>query len=573
LTKANTRANDESTISSIGYTVNNLGQRTSATRSGAATNSTAWGYDALGQVISADDTNNTADRAYQYDTIGNRKKSAESLTLPSSGNYTTNPLNQYTNIGGSGGYNPTFDEDGNQRNAQIHPTASSTPLAALYEWDGENRLRSVKNSTGVILVEYHYDAQSRRIATIGRGDLPSLSSPEQTTLHLYDGWNCIAEYTTLDLQTFDLRHSYLWGPDLSGSMQGAGGVGGLLAVTQTPVTGAPVTYYPCFDGNGNITEYINASGAIVAHFGYDPFGNTPIITGAQAQEFKYRFSTKPLENTTGLYYYGYRYYHPQTGRWINKDPIEEEGGLNLYGFVENDGLNFVDVSGLFKWPWNKNTKNNKSSNNSQTNKHNTCVADPLSGSTTNTPATPAPECCCISKIIINFTAAQARVEYTPSKDGVYNNPTGRAFIGSIIFVCKSGKTWTGGSVITGGMFMQGSSVKGPTKDNPLGDDSASPSGNFNVDTFITGIGFHIKTPGTGRGSIKIHPTSAEGSHGCTSIRNSSEWEQIKKMMDHTKNTCGNSFVPVRVQYNNDIPIGNRGNHKNDPPLDPVALPL
>jgi RHS repeat-associated protein len=272
-------------------------------------------------------------------------------------------------------------------------------------------------------------------------------------------------------------------------------------------------------------------------------------------------------------YYGYRYYNPQLGRWLSRDPIEEEGGLNLYGFVENDGLNFVDVSGLFKWPWNKNTKNNNSSNNSQTNKHNTCVADPLSGSTTNTPATPAPECCCVSKIIINFIAAQARVVYTPSKDGIYNNPTGRAFIGSIIFVCKSGKTWTGRSVITGGMYMKGSSVKGPTKDNPLGDDSASPSGNFNVDTFITGIGFHIKTPGTGRGSIKIHPTSAEGSHGCTSIRNSSEWEQIKKMMDHTKNTCGNSSIPVRVQYNNDIPLGNRGNHKNDPPLDPVALPL
>jgi RHS repeat-associated protein len=47
-------------------------------------------------------------------------------------------------------------------------------------------------------------------------------------------------------------------------------------------------------------------------------------------------------------YYGYRYYHPQTGRWINRDPIEEEGGLNLYGFVGNDGVGKWDVLGEFE---------------------------------------------------------------------------------------------------------------------------------------------------------------------------------------------------------------------------------
>ncbi|MCH8541890.1 MAG: RHS repeat-associated core domain-containing protein [Opitutales bacterium] len=45
-------------------------------------------------------------------------------------------------------------------------------------------------------------------------------------------------------------------------------------------------------------------------------------------------------------YYGFRYYDPETGRWPNRDPIEEEGGLNLYGFVGNDGVNAWDVLGL-----------------------------------------------------------------------------------------------------------------------------------------------------------------------------------------------------------------------------------
>jgi len=49
-------------------------------------------------------------------------------------------------------------------------------------------------------------------------------------------------------------------------------------------------------------------------------------------------------------YYAYRYYDPQTGRWPSRDPIEEEGGINLYGFVENDGINWYDVSGLQRGP-------------------------------------------------------------------------------------------------------------------------------------------------------------------------------------------------------------------------------
>jgi len=334
LTKANQRATDNSVISSIGYTVNNIGQRTNATRSGSATNTTAWGYDALGQVTSADDSNNNADRAYLYDTIGNRKKSADSLTLPASENYSVNALNQYTNIGG---FLPTYDKDGNQLNAQIQPQASATLINAVYEWDGENRLRRVKNSAGAILVEYHYDAQSRRIATSASGT---------TTLYLYDGWNVIAEYQ-LRNATFNLHASYLWGLDLSGSMQGAGGVGGLLAVTEIPATSAPATYYPLFDGNGNITEYIDGAGSVVAQYQYDPFGNTTLTSGTKANDFAYRFSTKPLDSATGLYYYGYRYYTPQTGRWINRDPIEEQGGLNLYGFVGNDGLVKWDILGKF----------------------------------------------------------------------------------------------------------------------------------------------------------------------------------------------------------------------------------
>jgi RHS repeat-associated protein len=47
-------------------------------------------------------------------------------------------------------------------------------------------------------------------------------------------------------------------------------------------------------------------------------------------------------------YYGYRYYDPKSGRWPSRDPIGEEGGVNLYGFIGNDGVNAWDVLGLSK---------------------------------------------------------------------------------------------------------------------------------------------------------------------------------------------------------------------------------
>ena len=53
-----------------------------------------------------------------------------------------------------------------------------------------------------------------------------------------------------------------------------------------------------------------------------------------------------LCNSASLVYYGYRFYDPETGRWPSRDPIEEEGGINLFAFVENDGVNKWDVFGM-----------------------------------------------------------------------------------------------------------------------------------------------------------------------------------------------------------------------------------
>jgi RHS repeat-associated protein len=154
--------------------------------------------------------------------------------------------------------------------------------------------------------------------------------------------------------------TYTWGPDLSGTFGGAGGVGGLLGISKKTV---PTANLSClYDGNGNITQLVDmATGDAKAHYEYDPFGNlikSEGVSGLQTWN-KFRFSTKQIEDellipTTSssagvspdLYYYGYRYYSPRLGRWINQDPIEENGGGNLVVFVENDPIYRFDGIGL-----------------------------------------------------------------------------------------------------------------------------------------------------------------------------------------------------------------------------------
>ena len=126
---------------------------------------------------------------------------------------------------------------------------------------------------------------------------------------------------------------YYWGKDLSGSFQGAGGVGGLLYLT---IDGS--VYIPCYDNNGNVTRYIDSNGATVAQYSYNAFGGFIIKTGPMCDVFRHLFSTKYHDIETGFYYYGYRFYCPWLMRWINRDPIGEEGGLNIYESIGNNSL-------------------------------------------------------------------------------------------------------------------------------------------------------------------------------------------------------------------------------------------
>jgi len=70
-----------------------------------------------------------------------------------------------------------------------------------------------------------------------------------------------------------------------------------------------------------------------------------VATGTLVHELHFWFSTKYLDEETGLYYYGYRYYLPTLGHWINRDSIEEDGGLNVYSFTYNATIDHFDSLG------------------------------------------------------------------------------------------------------------------------------------------------------------------------------------------------------------------------------------
>ena len=251
----------------------------------------AFGYDAVGQVVFQTFQTSQTSQTFSYDLIGNVAGS-ESLTYLVDG--------EVTGVGGM-----------------------------TFGYDSASRLTTV--TTGdVTIATYAYDAFDRRVRK---------TTPEATTTYLYDGWNLVREEIAGTNGTTDVIE-YYWGKDISGSLDTAGGIGGLLYLKRNGAI-----YVPLYDGSGNVTAYVDASGNVVAEFAYDAFGNTVAENGTLAGVFRFKYSTKYADAETGLIYYGYRHYAPPAARWLTRDPLEEQGGLNLHCFCENDGVNRYDALG------------------------------------------------------------------------------------------------------------------------------------------------------------------------------------------------------------------------------------
>ncbi|GJQ27294.1 MAG: hypothetical protein HBSAPP02_23260 [Phycisphaerae bacterium] len=360
-------------ISTYDYRFDRMGRRTSIVRSEGVYGSghyvkyeyndrnelaSAMGF--LGADIEANPPqyDTTRDHNYTFDPIGNRR-----AYLPPGGadpfdlvGYDTSAVNQYTATA-----NPAeafdYDADGNLTQDDGYD----------YSWDSENRLVSVtarEPEAGSKKLVFAYDYLGRRVRkqvfdwdpTANGNEGAWETSPTTDLRFIYDGWNLLMELDGLNSNA--VLRKYTWGLDLSDTPQGAGGVGGLVAALDT--NGTPGTtaddkqyFYYC-DAMGNVGQVVDAtSGPLAAQYDYtDPFGGAA-ASGAWAAKNPFRFSTKYFDgeidyadtDNDGLYYYGYRYYSPRLGRWLNRDPIEEQDDYNIYRFTNNGPTNLIDPRG------------------------------------------------------------------------------------------------------------------------------------------------------------------------------------------------------------------------------------
>jgi RHS repeat-associated protein len=102
-------------------------------------------------------------------------------------------------------------------------------------------------------------------------------------------------------------------------------------------------YYYTRDHLGSVLELANGIGTIQVQYGYDPYGRVTELQGSLASDFQY--AGYYFHAPSGLSLAVHRAYNATLGRWISKDPLEEDGGVNLYAYVENDPTKWTDPMG------------------------------------------------------------------------------------------------------------------------------------------------------------------------------------------------------------------------------------
>lgn len=314
------------------FSLNSLNELTSVGRSGTLTVAGTTTSEATDVTVNGQSATRYADRSFSKTgySLTDGTNTFTAIAQDSLGRWDTNVASTYL----PATVTLVYDANGNL----------TTNGTRLLDYDDENQLIRV-TEPGSWKSEFAYDGKMRRrVRTESRWQGGTWVT-NALVLYVYDGMLVIQERDAMNLP----RVTYTRGRDLSGTLEGAGGIGGLLARTDHSALNSQPSvahaYYHA-DGNGNVTALVNTNQALVGRYWYDPYGNTLAVAGAAAQANLYRFSSKEWHESSGLVYYGYRFYSPSLQRWVNRDPIDESGGLNVYVYVGNMVPSAVDAYGL-----------------------------------------------------------------------------------------------------------------------------------------------------------------------------------------------------------------------------------
>jgi RHS repeat-associated protein len=260
------------------------------------------------------------EETFALDGVGNR---TQVVSGSQTTNYTVNALNQYTQISGT---SLTYDYNGNL-------TGDGT---YTYAYDYANRLMEVK-SGGTTIASYKYDALGRRIEKV---------TTNGTIRFVLDKDRVIGEYDESDV----LLAEYTFGNGIDEVLQ----MSVPITSAQHPITG---TYYYHENTLGSIYAVTDNSGNVVERYTYGSYGlpsffdglGTPISNSLISNN--YLFTGRELDTETGLYYYRARYFSPELGRFLSRDPIGYAGGVNLYSYCGNNPVDYTDPMGLEEKSW------------------------------------------------------------------------------------------------------------------------------------------------------------------------------------------------------------------------------
>lgn len=294
-----------------GYTHDQVGNR--KTRTGTSPQS--YNYDEVYRLLQAVTTNGTEN--YTYDEVGNRKTGPGFKDTA----YVYNEANQVT-TGRKLQY--AYDNYGNQ-NARVIPNAPEKSW--VQSWDFENRLIKAELIKGSEhkTVMFKYDPLGRRIEKKMVTVIGGITKTS-TYSYVYDNEDIVQESLTTDSDTTKTYFTQGLSIDEHLALERNGSF-----------------YFYHADGLGSITAITDSAQQVVQSYDYESFGPVkPTTTFANS----YTFTGREWDKETGLMHYRGRPYDMREGRFMSKDPSSFNGGLNLYGYVQNNPINFIDPDGL-----------------------------------------------------------------------------------------------------------------------------------------------------------------------------------------------------------------------------------